>query len=49
MEERVVMVMAVAFLERLETQGDPRDILFSGVAVALVSAALVLFVRGTDH
>jgi len=37
----VTMVMAVAFLERLETAAEPREILYSGVAVALVSTALI--------
>jgi uncharacterized membrane protein YqhA len=37
----IIMVMAVAFLERLETQAEAHDILASGVAVALVSVALI--------
>jgi uncharacterized membrane protein YqhA len=37
----VMMVMVVSFLEMLETHDQPRDILFTGVAVALVSAPLI--------
>lgn len=37
----VVLVMAVGFLERLETGDDPRDLLYSGIAVSLVSATLI--------
>jgi uncharacterized membrane protein YqhA len=40
-----VLVMVVSFIERLETVEDPRDVLASGVAVALVSAALIAFAR----
>lgn len=43
----VILVMAVSFLERLETREDPRDILYSGVAVAAVIGALVWF--GKSH
>src|SRR6185312_15253941 len=47
----VVMVMAVSFLERLETQTEPRDILFRGLAIASVSVALVVLMgrRGRQH
>ena len=46
----VILAMAVSFLERLETHADPRDVLFSGIAVALVSGALVLLTRlGQSH
>lgn len=41
----VTLVMAVSFLERLETADDPRDLLFSGIAVALVSGSLIAFSR----
>ncbi len=37
----ITMVMAVSFLERLETIGDPREILYTGIAVALVSATMI--------
>jgi uncharacterized membrane protein YqhA len=37
----VVMVLAVTFLERLESGGDARDILQAGAGIALVSAVLV--------
>jgi uncharacterized membrane protein YqhA len=37
----IVMVMAVAFLERLELGGDAHGLLEAGVGVALVSAVLV--------
>jgi uncharacterized membrane protein YqhA len=37
----IIMVMAVSFLERLETTGDAREILYSGIAVALVSATMI--------
>ena len=39
----IILVMAAAFVERLETHEDPREVLYSGVPVALVTAALVLF------
>lgn len=42
----VILVMAVAFLERLETRDDALDLLFSGGGVALVSGALWLLGRG---
>jgi uncharacterized membrane protein YqhA len=42
----VLIVMAVHFVERLESQHDPRDILASGAAIALVSGVLVVFARG---
>lgn len=46
----VILAMAVSFLERLETHADPHDVLFSGIAVALVSGALVLLTRlGQSH
>ena len=45
----VVIVMAVHFVERLESQPDPRDILASGVAIALVSAVLIVFARGKSE
>lgn len=46
----VILAMAVSFLERLETHAEPRDVLFSGIAVALVSGALVLLTRlGKSH
>ena len=46
----VILAMAVSFLERLETHADPRDVLFSGIAVALVSGALVFLTRlGQSH
>jgi len=41
----VTMVMAVSFLERLETGDNARDVLYIGVAVAVVTAALVAFLR----
>lgn len=42
----VVLVMAVNFVERLETQDDPRDLLASGVAIAMLSAVMIWFSRG---
>jgi uncharacterized membrane protein YqhA len=41
----VVMVMAVAFLERMEAHDEARDVLYNGAAVALVSLGLILSVR----
>ncbi|MDB4964376.1 MAG: putative rane protein YqhA [Myxococcales bacterium] len=37
----VVLVMAVSFLERLETHEDARDIFYTGIGVAVVSAAMI--------
>jgi uncharacterized protein (TIGR00645 family) len=37
----IVMVLAVTFLERLESGSDGRDILQAGAGIALVSAVLV--------
>ena len=37
----IVMVLAVAFLERLESGGDARGLLEAGIGVGLVSAVLV--------
>jgi uncharacterized membrane protein YqhA len=46
----VILAMAVSFLERLETHVDSRDVLYSGIAVSLVSGALVLLTRlGKSH
>jgi uncharacterized membrane protein YqhA len=41
----VVIVMAVVFVERLESSTDARDILASGTSIALVSAVLIAFTR----
>jgi uncharacterized membrane protein YqhA len=43
----LVMVLAVAFLERLENAGETRGILEAGIGVALVSAVLVWMARAT--
>jgi uncharacterized membrane protein YqhA len=43
----VVMVMAVSFLERLETGEDSRALLAAGASVALVVAALAGYLRLT--
>jgi uncharacterized membrane protein YqhA len=43
----LVMVLAVAFLERLENAGESRGILEAGIGVALVSAVLVWMARAT--
>jgi uncharacterized membrane protein YqhA len=43
----LVMVLAVAFLERLENAGETRGILDAGIGVALVSAVLVWMARAT--
>jgi uncharacterized membrane protein YqhA len=41
----VVLVMAVEFVERLETEAVPLDLLYTGLAVAVVSAPLLLYRR----
>ena len=41
----IVLVMAVSFVERLETEADPGGLLYTGLAVALVSAPLILYGR----
>lgn len=39
----IILVMAVTFLKHLVEWGDPQGTLFFGVAVAMVSAALIAF------
>ena len=41
----VVIVMAVSFLERLESQAAARDVLYTGVGVTGVSLSLVLLMH----
>jgi uncharacterized membrane protein YqhA len=38
----VSLAMGVSFLEKLETNDDPHDILYRGIATALVSGALLV-------
>ena len=46
----IVMVMAVTFLERLESStGDPRGIMEAGIGAALVSGVLVWMSRKKSH
>lgn len=45
----IVMVMAVTFLERLESQGDTRGIMEAGIGAALVSGVLVWMSRKKSH
>jgi uncharacterized membrane protein YqhA len=40
----VVLVMAVNFVEQLETAEDPRRLLVSGVSIALMSGVLISFI-----
>jgi len=42
----VVLVMAVIFVERLETTDDPRAILGTGAAIAVMTGVLIWFTRG---
>jgi uncharacterized protein (TIGR00645 family) len=37
----IVLVMAVTFLERLETHEDGRDIFYSGAGIAVVAATMI--------
>ncbi len=44
----IFVVLAGSFLERLETSADAKEILFVGVAVALVNGTLAWFRRGPE-